>query len=125
MRCFGFIGESWFEKGSVLQMNAYDESASGFTTTSTPHNAGNATDSRQAILMELQREFESLFPQREGRFSSDASLRGTLELSSLDTFRYFSVVEDEFGVNFSNRSALGIQTVEDLVRFIEESKGGE
>ena len=117
--------ESWFEKGSVLHMNAYDKSASDFTTTSTPHNAGNATGSRQAILMELQTEFESLFPQREGRFSSDASLRGTLELSSLDTFRYFSVVEDEFGVNFSNRSALGIQTVEDLVRFIEESKGGE
>ena len=52
----------------------------------------------------------------------DTNLTKDLEADSLDAVEIIMAIEDEYGIEIPDEEAENIQTVQDLVRFVEENK---
>ena len=54
--------------------------------------------------------------------TEDTNLMKDLEADSLDAVEIIMAIEDEYGIEIPDEEAESIQTVQDLVRFVEENK---
>ena len=52
----------------------------------------------------------------------DTNLMKDLSADSLDAVEIIMAIEDEYGIEIPDEEAENIQTVQDLVRFVEENK---
>jgi len=53
------------------------------------------------------------------KISGNTNIRGELGLNSLEMVNIAVAVEEEFGIEISDRDAAGIETVNDVVELIE------
>lgn len=58
----------------------------------------------------------------ESEITMDTNLMKDLSADSLDAVEIIMAIEDEFGIEIPDEEAETIQTVQDLVRFVEENK---
>ena len=72
-------------------------------------------DKKKEIIMEqLQVE--------ESEITMETNLMKDLSADSLDAVEIIMAIEDEFGIEIPDEEAETIQTVQDLVRFVEDNK---
>ncbi|MBO5995170.1 MAG: acyl carrier protein [Firmicutes bacterium] len=69
---------------------------------------------REIIMEQLQVE--------ESEITMDTNLMKDLSADSLDAVEIIMAIEDEYGIEIPDEDAENIQTVQDLVRFVEENK---
>ncbi len=69
---------------------------------------------KEIIIEQLQVE--------EDEISMDTNLMKDLSADSLDAVEIIMAIEDEFGIEIPDEDAEHIQTVGDLVRYVEENK---
>ena len=58
----------------------------------------------------------------ESDFAMDTNLMKDLSADSLDAVEIIMAIEDEFGIEIPDEDAENIQTVGDLVKYVEENK---
>ena len=58
----------------------------------------------------------------ESEITMDTNLMKDLSADSLDAVEIIMAIEDEYGIEIPDEEAETIQTVADLVRFVEENK---
>ncbi len=58
----------------------------------------------------------------ESEITMDTNLMKDLSADSLDAVEIIMAIEDEFGIEIPDEEAETIQTVQDLVRFVEDNK---
>ena len=58
----------------------------------------------------------------ESDVNMDTNLRKDLSADSLDAVEIIMAIEDEYGIEIPDEEAEKIQTVGDLVRYVEENK---
>ena len=58
----------------------------------------------------------------ESEITMDTNLMKDLSADSLDAVEIIMAIEDEYGIEIPDEEAENIQTVQDLVRFVEENK---
>jgi acyl carrier protein len=69
---------------------------------------------KEIIIEQLQVE--------ESESTMDTNLMKDLSADSLDAVEIIMAIEDEYGIEIPDEEAETIQTVADLVRFVEENK---
>ena len=69
---------------------------------------------KEIIMEQLQVE--------ESEITMDTNLMKDLSADSLDAVEIIMAIEDEYGIEIPDEDAENIQTVQDLVRFVEENK---
>lgn len=69
---------------------------------------------KEIIIEQLQVE--------ESEITMDTNLMKDLSADSLDAVEIIMTIEDEYGIEIPDEEAETIQTVADLVRFVEENK---
>ena len=69
---------------------------------------------KEIIIEQLQVE--------ESEITMDTNLMKDLSADSLDAVEIIMAIEDEYGIEIPDEEAETIQTVADLVRFVEENK---
>ena len=69
---------------------------------------------KEIIMEQLQVE--------ESEITMDTNLMKDLSADSLDAVEIIMAIEDEFGIEIPDEDAENIQTVQDLVKFVEENK---
>ncbi|MBQ4466610.1 MAG: acyl carrier protein [Firmicutes bacterium] len=69
---------------------------------------------KEIIMEQLQVE--------ESEITMDTNLMKDLSADSLDAVEIIMAIEDEYGIEIPDEEAENIQTVQDLVRFVEENK---
>ena len=69
---------------------------------------------KEIIIEQLQVE--------EYEITMDTNLMKDLSADSLDAVEIIMAIEDEYGIEIPDEEAETIQTVADLVRFVEENK---
>ena len=69
---------------------------------------------KEIIMEQLQVE--------ESEITMDTNLMKDLSADSLDAVEIIMAIEDEYGIEIPDEDAENIQTVADLVRFVEENK---
>ena len=69
---------------------------------------------KEIIMEQLQVE--------ESEITMETNLRKDLSADSLDAVEIIMAIEDEFGIEIPDEEAETIQTVQDLVRFVEDNK---
>ena len=69
---------------------------------------------KEIIMEQLQVE--------ESEITMDTNLMKDLSADSLDAVEIIMAIEDEYGIEIPDEEAETIQTVQDLVRFVEENK---
>lgn len=69
---------------------------------------------KEIIMDQLQVE--------ESEITMDTNLMKDLSADSLDAVEIIMAIEDEYGIEIPDEEAETIQTVADLVRFVEENK---
>ena len=69
---------------------------------------------KEIIIEQLQVE--------ESEITMDTNLMKDLSADSLDAVEIIMAIEDEFGIEIPDEDAENIQTVQDLVKFVEENK---
>ena len=69
---------------------------------------------KEIIMEQLQVE--------ESEITMDTNLMKDLSADSLDAVEIIMAIEDEYGIEIPDEEAETIQTVADLVRFVEENK---
>ena len=69
---------------------------------------------KENIMEQLQVE--------ESEITMDTNLMKDLSADSLDAVEIIMAIEDEYGIEIPDEEAENIQTVQDLVRFVEENK---
>ena len=62
------------------------------------------------------------FQVEESEITMDTNLMKDLSADSLDAVEIIMAIEDEYGIEIPDEEAETIQTVADLVRFVEENK---
>ncbi|MDO4379956.1 MAG: acyl carrier protein [Clostridia bacterium] len=70
-------------------------------------------------IIEVLSEYTDVDPKT---ITEKTNLRNDLALDSLQLINLSGALEDEFDVTISDRDAMNIQTVGDVLRFIEEQK---
>lgn len=58
----------------------------------------------------------------ESEITMDTNLMKDLSADSLDAVEIIMAIEDEYGIEIPDEEAESIQTVQDLVRFVEDNK---
>ena len=58
----------------------------------------------------------------ESEITMETNLMKDLSADSLDAVEIIMAIEDEYGIEIPDEEAENIQTVQDLVRFVEENK---
>jgi acyl carrier protein len=58
----------------------------------------------------------------ESEITMETNLMKDLSADSLDAVEIIMAIEDEFGIEIPDEEAETIQTVQDLVRFVEDNK---
>ena len=58
----------------------------------------------------------------ESEITMETNLMKDLSADSLDAVEIIMAIEDEYGIEIPDEEAESIQTVQDLVRFVEENK---
>ena len=58
----------------------------------------------------------------ESEITMDTNLMKDLSADSLDAVEIIMAIEDEYGIEIPDEEAETIQTVQDLVRFVEDNK---
>ena len=69
---------------------------------------------KEIIMEQLQVE--------ESEITMETNLMMDLSADSLDAVEIIMAIEDEFGIEIPDEEAETIQTVQDLVRFVEDNK---
>lgn len=69
---------------------------------------------KEIIMEQLQVE--------ESEITMDTNLMKDLSADSLDAVEIIMAIEDEYGIEIPDEEAETIQTVADLVRFVEDNK---
>ena len=69
---------------------------------------------KEIIMEQLQVE--------ESEITMDTNLMKDLSADSLDAVEIIMAIEDEYGIEIPDEEAENIQTVADLVRFVEDNK---
>ena len=69
---------------------------------------------KEIIMEQLQVE--------ESEITMDTNLMKDLSADSLDAVEIIMAIEDEYGIEIPDEEAETIQTVADLVRFVEENR---
>jgi acyl carrier protein len=69
---------------------------------------------KEIIMEQLQVE--------ESEITMETNLMKDLSADSLDAVEIIMAIEDEFGIEIPDEEAETIQTVQDLVRFVEDNK---
>jgi acyl carrier protein len=69
---------------------------------------------KEIIMDQLQVE--------ESEITMDTNLMKDLSADSLDAVEIIMAIEDEYGIEIPDEEAENIQTVQDLVKFVEENK---
>jgi acyl carrier protein len=69
---------------------------------------------KEIIIEQLQVE--------ESEITMETNLMKDLSADSLDAVEIIMAIEDEFGIEIPDEEAETIQTVQDLVRFVEDNK---
>ena len=69
---------------------------------------------KEIIMEQLQVE--------ESEITMETNLMKDLSEDSLDAVEIIMAIEDEFGIEIPDEEAETIQTVQDLVRFVEDNK---
>ncbi len=69
---------------------------------------------KEIIMEQLQVE--------ESEITMETNLMKDLSADSLDAVEIIMAIEDEYGIEIPDEEAENIQTVQDLVRFVEENK---
>ena len=69
-------------------------------------------------LREIICDFANIKPEE---ITEDTSIRTGLLLDSLSLVNLAVAIEDEFGLEISDRDVMGIETVGDLMKIIEEN----
>ena len=69
---------------------------------------------KEIIMEQLQVE--------ESEITMDTNLMKDLSADSLDAVEIIMAIEDEYGIEIPDEEAENIQTVQDLVRFVEDNK---
>ena len=69
---------------------------------------------KEIIIEQLQVE--------ESEITMDTNLMKDLSADALDAVEIIMAIEDEYGIEIPDEEAETIQTVADLVRFVEENK---
>ena len=69
---------------------------------------------KETIIEQLQVE--------ESEITMETNLMKDLSADSLDAVEIIMAIEDEFGIEIPDEEAETIQTVQDLVRFVEDNK---
>ncbi|MBR6473292.1 MAG: acyl carrier protein [Firmicutes bacterium] len=69
---------------------------------------------KEIIMEQLQVE--------DSEITMDTNLMKDLSADSLDAVEIIMAIEDEFGIEIPDEDAENIQTVQDLVRFVEDNK---
>ncbi len=69
---------------------------------------------KEIIMDQLQVE--------ESEITMDTNLMKDLSADSLDAVEIIMAIEDEYGIEIPDEDAENIQTVQDLVKFVEENK---
>ncbi len=70
-------------------------------------------------IIEVLSEYTDVDPKT---ITEKTNFRNDLALDSLQLISLSGALEDEFDVTISDRDAMSIQTVGDVLRFIEEQK---
>ncbi len=60
----------------------------------------------------------------ESEVTKDAHFQDDLGADSLDIVEMIMALESEFGIEVSDEKAETLQTVRDVIKFIDEAKGG-
>ena len=58
----------------------------------------------------------------ESEITMDTNLMKDLSADSLDAVEIIMAIEDEYGIEIPDEDAENIQTVQDLVKFVEDNK---
>ena len=69
---------------------------------------------KEIIMEQLQVE--------ESEITMDTNLMKDLSADSLDAVEIIMAIEDEFGIEIPDEEAENIQTVSDLVKFVEDNR---
>ena len=69
---------------------------------------------KEIIMEQLQVE--------ESEITMDTNLMKDLSADSLDAVEIIMAIEDEFGIEIPDEEAENIQTVQDLVKFVEDNR---
>ncbi len=69
---------------------------------------------KEIIMEQLQVE--------ESEITMETNLMKDLSADSLDAVEIIMAIEDEYGIEIPDEEAESIQTVQDLVRFVEENR---
>ena len=69
---------------------------------------------KEIIMEQLQVE--------ESEITMETNLMKDLSADSLDAVEIIMAIEDEYGIEIPDEEAENIQTVQDLVRFVEDNK---
>ena len=69
---------------------------------------------KEIIMEQLQVE--------ESEITMDTNLMKDLSADSLDAVEIIMAIEDEYGIEIPDEDAENIQTVQDLVKFVEDNK---
>ena len=69
---------------------------------------------KEIIMEQLQVE--------ESEITMDTNLMKDLSADSLDAVEIIMAIEDEYGIEIPDEEAENIQTVSDLVKFVEENR---
>ncbi len=69
---------------------------------------------KEIIMEQLQVE--------ESEITMDTNLMKDLSADSLDAVEIIMAIEDEYGIEIPDEEAENIQTVQDLVKFVEENR---